>query len=876
MNPNKHLVPHIILFLIGYYTFISLMLVVAISVNLILLAFILIGLAGLTIFGLVLVPLFRYLISDVIFLCNGILIRKHESVRVTITDRDVSGIFDIIDDLKSNIHIASSIRLYLTANDSWTPLNELLIRNNRINLCISAGDLAVLSINEIRPLLAFQLLYAKYIECGVNGHTLRTIMRIHQLLDAINTREKIKGRDISIHSIMKPVLLYFNNNLLGRYIMYSKYNEKQVDLMVEENYGEKSYNGMTLKTNIANHLNRRTYPVEHIIAINSRESYWSWLNSKLDPSDHAIVDEIKGVLLYTNISNEYSAGNVITERIRMAAVNYTEPEHVAAPAYSLLSDPPGMAQSLIDELIRGMKKHESMDSKNLIAQVGSAKYNDLSISYGCGIIFILLSFIGIIVMILNVYQAGFTDFFAINGFIIFSIIIAAAPGLYLIRHSISDKTAIPIPEYGTWVVRNRNTSPIGEFYGNVDAIQSELKTEYPSSKANAKKLLDMSLSALHDCDYEKAHAASDLALQYSGRSLGALFVKLISSHPANQFESNKLLDQAYKTGKSNKLFFWVMAWAGLNLGYPEFAEKSLILALKKNPKSLALYPYLAYVRYNRTKFFSAEEDIVKGVESGCRSVECMLLYADILRSVGKPRDAMRILEGIDPSEVDAKDLMHRLMLVKRLAGYNDESYTLAKQLSEQQLDSDTMMRIANDYSSASALDEAEEFYQKAFDLSPGTASVIGLAQVEYHRYDFASARDKLYQALGLLNDHSIEPQDVASILNNILLWLMSLDRPVDTCHVWTVDIEIIESDVLLRNQQVMIFAMNTTDAERYARKILSAIYPDLDKEFVKFTSWVQMTKEPETRVPGVAEWRLDPAILKMAETADQSENGSAD
>ncbi|MHB1458323.1 MAG: tetratricopeptide repeat protein [Armatimonadota bacterium] len=770
--------------------------------------------------------------------------------------------FVIIDDLKHKIQIKSAFQLHLTLNDSWTPLNELLIRNNKINLCVSAGDLAVLSIDELKPLFAFQLLYAKYIECGVNGCSLRTIMRIHQLLDLITEREKIKGSDISIYSIMKPVLMYFNYHLLGRYIMYSKHNEKKVDLMVEEICGEDSYNGMILKTNIANNLNRRTYPIEHIIAINSRESYWLWLNSKLAPVDVAIVDEIKGMLLYTNISNEYSAGNVITERIRMAAVYHQETKKVV-PAYSLLNNSTKIAQSLIDELILDMKKHEFSDSKNLIAQIGKMGLADLAIVQGFGIFIMILGSVALVITVISAFQVGFANFLAADGTSTIFIIMVIGVGLYLIKYRAIDNIGIPVPDYSIWVNMNRNVKLIVEFYENVDAIQNDLKTEYPSSKANVKKLLDMSLSALHDCDYERAHAASDLALQYSGRSLGALFIKLIASHPANQFESNKLLDQAYKIGKSDKLFFWVMAWAGLNLGYHEFAEKSLILALKKNPKSLALYPYLAYIRYNRMKFFSAEEDIVKGIEGGCGSAECMLLYADILRSVGKPRDAIRVLEGIDPSEVDGKDLMHRLMLVKQLAGSNDESYAFAKQLSEQYPDSETMMRIANDYISASALDEAEEFYQKAFDLSPGTASVIGLAQVEYHRYNFSSARDKLHQALGLLNDHSIEPQDAASTLNNILLWLISLDKPVDTCHVWTVDIEIVESDILLRNQQVMIFAMNTTDAERYARKILSAIYPELDKDYVKFANWVQMTKEPETRVPGVAEWRLDPAILKM-------------
>ena len=876
MNPNKQLAPHILLYALGYYAFVALMFIIGFILALIIILLMIIGIRTALILAVfVIIPLTRYTISFLTILINGVHLNSNKYVEIELRKQDEADIFQIIEELKSHIHIKSKVKVVICYADSWMPLNDLLFTNGTIRLRISTGDFAVLSVDEIKPLLALQLAYAEYAERGINGYALRAIMRIHQLLEMIDSNAPKEKGEIHFGKIVKPALLYFRYHLLGRYIVYSKYYEEKADSIVSDICGDDLYNLMILKTNITNHINGQIYAKEHIMALNNHYDYWLWLKSKLAPDNLEIVDVIKGMLLYTNISSEYRAGNVITERIRMAAVDHTETQNIV-PSYTLLSNPEGMVSRLVNKLIQSVKKHESLDSKEITVKSGNVRISDCSIAQGFGVVFLLLSIVGIVVLISNIHQSGFSDFFAINGFVIFAIFIGAVPGLYFIKSGSTNKTEIPIPEYVTWIGKNKNTSTIAEFCGKVNGIQHKLKKEYSPSKTNACKLLDTGLNALRNCDYKKANAAADLALQYMHNLQGALFVKLISSHPSNQFESGKLLNLVYKSGRSNKLYFWIMAWAGLNLGYQEFAEKNLILALRKNSKLLALYPYLAYIRYNRMKFFSAEEDIVKGIEGGCKSAECMLLYADILRSVGKPKDAIIVLEEINPSDIDRKDLMHRLMLVKLLAGFNDESYTLAKQLSEMYPDSETFMKIAHDFISASALDQAEEFYLKTFDQSPSPDPLIGLGQVEYHRYKFSAARDRLYQALGLLNNPEIEPLDAATTLNNILMGLMAFDKPVDTCHVWTVDIEALESDILFRDQQVMIFAMNTTDAEKYARKILSAIYPDLDKEIVKFKNWMQMSKTSETRVPGVAEWRLNPVILKMEGPVSQPEDSSVD
>ena len=105
MNPNKQLAPHILLYAVGYYIFLTLIFISQIILNLFFLLIIIIAIRTSMIIGFILVPFVKYLLSDLLFLINGIRLRSNNLVEVEITKQDASNIFNIIDGLKHHMGI---------------------------------------------------------------------------------------------------------------------------------------------------------------------------------------------------------------------------------------------------------------------------------------------------------------------------------------------------------------------------------------------------------------------------------------------------------------------------------------------------------------------------------------------------------------------------------------------------------------------------------------------------------------------------------------------------------------------------------------------------------------------------------------------------
>lgn len=587
-------------------------------------------------------------------------------------------------------------------------------------------------------------------------------------------------------------------------------------------------------------------------------SLTDWIASRLEVDDDERTDKERRALAL-DWTGDYDSHPSLPDRLAALPEEQHREHRFADAAITLLADPDGVGEKLIEEIERiaadQQRKHSQWTEKQTRKRIGERKYSDAQ----AVMVLVLVVFLAVFLALCLVDEQ-----FAGKGLVTALCAMGVPLSIWAIwKLHPRELLRLPIPPMTLWDQTFEDEAERSSDCSWLAEVESELVSSVPPSPAGVEKpglhWAKVSYEALGRCDYRRALAAAELSLKANKRCHEGLVAHSIAHKYYQHYDvcTESIKKAIAKHNVRNSLavaFGWLFAFSGR---WDE-AEGYLLFALRDRKDDSYLLSMLSQCLAMNDKLLEAIDRSKRAVELAPDEPSHRQLLARILVSAGRTKEARSHIEILDNAGETTTDLLIAAVRTYLSLGERARAEDYQNRLMEADPDGHTLLNIGRAYAEAELDEVAVGYYERAAEAGHWPAAYTGLARIEHDRKNYDRAKQLLTSVLDSTREIAPDAQSPLSFVPFVCQAMMTMADPVDGCSAWTATIDLQDSPVDAAAMSLTIAAPNASAAGEHARWIYSAMHPgkELSDSLVKWKLAKPEDQPGGPVVPGIygAEW----------------------
>ncbi len=736
--------------------------------------------------------------------------------QVTLAPDDAPSLFEILRTLANRLGLEPPSRVFVEMHaGAWVMLRGFVRGSGRTTLGVGFDLLAGLTTAEVEAVLAHELAHARLVQRGLSRWLNKGLSRLSAVTTELIAFAEFKRRAGEDSDLADATERFFKPLTLraARLVAtYSRQDEFEADRLAAELCGAGAVRSALTKLEFIDAALQRLPWNERLARAHTGAQFTEWIVGELAHGGDAAESD-----LAHHSPDPFSTHPSMQDRLAALPVakGASSRQGATPMGVTLLADPDAIASRLTAEIQRVVAEQELRDTKRLVKEARKlAAPLRTTPSKLLGVIFIgfgvLLALLGLSEELAPVWPVAVASL--LLGVLLFALSVVRSPRLDL-----------PVPVYGTLSNPKRWDSS-DTVRDEEHATEAELRaaTKAGWKRRRVRALLAHERDPLVTRDFLLAHVAARLARELAPKSVNA---NLLYAIAAAGFGNAAQADEALRVvraqaGLRSITTKWGAAWA-LSLLDEPLAEGLLLRLHKLRPTVATFAALLARSQMVRGKVQSAlrNAETATQLEPSNRAITELLVA--LLLAAGRPREAGARL---GPYAEDARTdpglayLMVRTALMQRDLPQAEEWADVIRTFDDAR---EGLLAVAHAFGVARLDDVAADFFNAALDAGYAPEANIGLAELARFRGDPVAARRHLLAALQTHDAMFSRGASPATVFQQVLAGLASLEQHRTTCRAWIATFP--RAEILLSERSLLVHAPTEAAAHEHLREIVDAI-----------------------------------------------------
>jgi Zn-dependent protease with chaperone function len=739
--------------------------------------------------------------------------------RVPLPPDQAPRLFDVIRALAGQLALEPPSRVFVEMHGSaWVMMRGFGRGSGRTTLGIGFDLLAALTTAEVEAVMAHELAHARLVRRGLSRWLNKGLGRLSAVTNGLvgfaeANRQSGEDSDLAdgAERFFKPLTL----RAARLVATYSRQDEFEADRLAAGVCGAGTLRSALTRLEFLDAALQRLPWNERLARARSGEHFTEWFVGELARAGDGVESD-----LVRHTPDPFSTHPSMRDRLAaLPRADGADGPHRDAPSgVTLLADPDAIATRLMDEIDRVVDRQELRDTKRLARETRKlAKPTRTTAGEILGVILICAAVILVLVGISEGFTAGLLIATVGNLFL----------GVLLYRVSFAgSQVGLPIPAYGT-LSNQRRWDSQEALRDEEQAVEAELRgaTTAGGKRRRLGKLLGRGRSALVARDFLRVHVAARLARGLAPKSADASLLYAIGAaalgNGTQAIEALGLVRRQVGLGAFHTK--WGAAWA-LSLLDDRLAEGLLQQLHGRRPRVATFPAMLARLQMVHGKLHSAIRNAETAVRLDPSNRATAELLVQLLLTTGRVQEAGERLRSYAEDARKDPDLAYLMVRTALMRRDLPQAREWADVIRSFDATHEGLLAVANAFGLARLDDIAAEFFTAALDAGYVPEARIGLAKVARFRGDPVASRRHLLAALGAHNAMLSRGASPATVFEEVLAGLISLEQGRTACRAWIATFP--HAEMPLSERSLLVHAPTEAAAQEHLREIVEAIQRD--------------------------------------------------